>query len=189
MSAHPLLRVNLLSDDQRQDLIAQGIDVALRFGVLEDSSAVARRVHSWPRVAAASSDFLSMVGRPECPADLANFQVFAGPSGSGSGVTLRKGSQISSVKVDSRLVVSTNEGCIAAAVAGMGIVITSSLSCAQELSEGSLVRVLDEWDLGDVELNAVYAVGRQAKPSARALTEFIISEIARDPPDTQFSSK
>lgn len=38
MSAHPRLRVNLLSDDQRLDLIAQGIDVALRFGVLEDSS-------------------------------------------------------------------------------------------------------------------------------------------------------
>ena len=104
-------------------------------------------------------------------------------------MTLRKGGQISSVKVDSRLIVSTSEGCIAAAVAGMGIVITSSLSCAQELWEGSLVRVLEEWDLGDVELNAVYAVGRQAKPSARALTEFIISEIERDPPDVQLSSK
>ena len=189
MSAHPRLRVNLLSDDQRLDLVAEGIDVALRFGVLEGTSAGARRVRSWPRVAAASSGFLSAVGRPECPADLANFQVFAGPSGSGSGVTLRKGSQISSVKVDSRLIVSTSEGCIAAAVAGMGIVITSSLSCAQELWEGSLVRVLEEWDLGDVELNAVYAVGRQAKPSARALTEFIISEIERDPPDVQLSSK
>ena len=187
MSAHPRLRVNLLSDDQRQDLIAQGIDVSLRFGVLEDSSAVARRIHSWPRVAAASPGFLSTVGRPECPADLANFHVLAGPSGSGSGVTLRKGSQISSVKVDSRLMVSTNEGCIAAAVAGMGIVITSSFSCAQELSKGALVRVLEEWDLGDIELNAVYAVGRQAKPSARALTEFIISEVARDPPDLLLS--
>ena len=83
--------------------------------------------------------------------------------------------------------VSTSEGCIAAAVAGMGSVITSSCSCAQELSKGALVRVLEEWDLGDIELNAVYAVGRQAKPSARALTEFIISEVARDPPDLLLS--
>lgn len=181
LAPHPQLRVNLLLEDQRQDLIAQGIDVALRFGVLEDSSAVARRIHSWPRVAAASPDYISRAGRPQSPADLANFQVFAEPASNGTGVTLRMGEQISSVKVDSRLAFSTNEGRISAAVAGMGVVVTTLGCCAQELLEGALVRVLEEWDLGEVELHAVYAVGRQAKPAARALTEFLITELATNP--------
>jgi hypothetical protein len=63
----------------------------------------------------------------------------------------------------------------------MGIVICTSVSCAQELADGSLVRVLEDWDLGQVELHALYAVGRQAKPAARALTDFLLAELARDP--------
>ena len=181
MAAHPRLRVTLLLDDHRQDLIAQGIDVALRFGVLEDSSAVARRLRSWPRIAAAAPDYLSRFGAPETAADLANFQVITAPGTNGLGVTHRESGQVSSVKVDSRLAVSTNEGRIASAVAGMGIVICTSGSCARELADGALVRVLQEWDLGDVDLHAVYALGRQAKPAARAMTEFLLAELARAP--------
>jgi DNA-binding transcriptional LysR family regulator len=96
-------------------------------------------------------------------------------------VTLSKDGQVSSVKVDCRSAVSTHEGCIAAAVAGMGIVISNLGSGAQELADRTLIRLLEEWDLGEVDLHAVYAVGRQAKPAARALTEFLLAELARKP--------
>ena len=182
VAAHPRLRVTLMLDDHLQDLVAQGIDVALRFGPLEDSSAVARRLQSWPRIAAATPGYLAKAGVPRSPADLAGFDVFAGPGNNGAGVTLRQGGQVTSVKVDCRLGASTNEGRIAAAVAGMGIVISTSVSCARELADGTLVRLLEEWDLGEVDLHAIYAVGRQAKPAARALTEFLLAELARDPP-------
>ena len=182
VAAHPRLRVTLMLDDHLQDLVAQGIDVALRFGPLEDSSAVARRLQSWPRIAAAAPGYLAKAGVPRSPADLAGFDVFAGPGNNGAGVTLRQGGQVTSVKVDCRLGASTNEGRIAAAVAGMGIVISTSVSCARELADGTLVRLLEEWDLGEVDLHAIYAVGRQAKPAARALTEFLLAELARDPP-------
>ncbi len=181
LTAHPELKVNLLLDDRRQDLIAQGIDVALRFGVLEDSNAVARRIHAWPRIAAASPSYIAKFGKPLSPADLTKFEVISGVAGNGAGVSFRKEGQVSSVKVDGQLTVSANEGCVAAAVAGIGIVVTTSGSCANELQNGSLVRLLDRWDLGSVELNAVYAMGRQAKPAARAFTEFLIAELASNP--------
>lgn len=181
MDAHPRLRVTLLLDDHRQDLVAQGIDVALRFGALEDSSAVARKLHSWPRIAAAAPGYICKAGIPHAPADLADFEVFAGPGDNCAGLAPREGLQVSSVKVDCRVDVSTNEGRIAAAVAGMGIVISTAGDCAQELADGTLVRLLEQWDLGDVDLHAVYALGRQARPAARALTEFLLAELARDP--------
>lgn len=184
MAAHPRLRVSLLLDDHRQDLVTQGIDVALRFGALEDSCAVARRLHTWPRIAAAAPSYVASAGVPRCPADLASFEVFAGPANSAGGVTLRKDGQVVSVKVDSRMGASTDEGRIAAAVAGMGIVMSPSVNCARELADGSLVRLLEDWDLGDVDLHAVYALGRQAKPAARALTEFLLDRLARDPLET-----
>jgi DNA-binding transcriptional LysR family regulator len=181
LAAHPELKISLLLDDRRQDLITQGIDVALRFGVLEDSSAVARSIHSWPRIAVASPSYITSFGKPMSPADLMRFDVIAGPASNGSGVAFRKEGQVSSVKVDGRLAVSANEGCVAAAVAGIGIAVTTLVSCAKELQDGSLVRLLERWDLGNVELSAVYAMGRQAKPAARAFTEFLIAELAKSP--------
>src|SRR6201993_1826253 len=47
VSEHPALRIDLMMGDQRQDLVAEGVDVALRFGPLSDSTATARRVLSW----------------------------------------------------------------------------------------------------------------------------------------------
>jgi DNA-binding transcriptional LysR family regulator len=41
-------------DDRRQDLLAEGVDVALRFGALADSAATVRKLRSWPRTLAAS---------------------------------------------------------------------------------------------------------------------------------------
>ena len=80
LDRHPALRVELVMDDQRQDLVAEGVDVALRFGDLPDSSAVARRLAAWPRVLIASPAYLQRAGTPRIPADLAGHAVIAGPS-------------------------------------------------------------------------------------------------------------
>jgi DNA-binding transcriptional LysR family regulator len=80
MDAHPALRIELLVDDKRQDLTADGIDVALRFGALADSSAVARKIGQWPLMIAASPAYLARHGTPATPADLADHvAIIAGP--------------------------------------------------------------------------------------------------------------
>jgi DNA-binding transcriptional LysR family regulator len=43
MQRHPGLRVDLLMDDRHQELVSEGVDVAVRFGTLADSTAIARR--------------------------------------------------------------------------------------------------------------------------------------------------
>jgi DNA-binding transcriptional LysR family regulator len=48
VAQHPDLQVELMIDDRRQDLIQEGIDVAIRFGKLPDSSAIARLIGRWP---------------------------------------------------------------------------------------------------------------------------------------------
>ena len=64
MSRHPALRIDLMMGDQREDLVAEGVDVALRFGPLSDSTATVRRILAWPRVLAASRAYLDKAGAP-----------------------------------------------------------------------------------------------------------------------------
>jgi DNA-binding transcriptional LysR family regulator len=65
--------------------------------------------------------------------------------------------------VDGRLRIAGNEGAIAVAVAEMGIVMTSNGSCRREMDNAGLVRVLEDWDFGSMELSAVFASGRTSK--------------------------
>jgi DNA-binding transcriptional LysR family regulator len=176
MDRHRLLRVDLVVDDERQDLVTEGVDVALRFGTLSDSTAIARRIAAWPRMLVASSDYLAKAGIPKTPADLSMHTVIARPAGGGPNWSFRKHGRVTSVRVASRLAVTLNEGAIAAAVAGLGIVSTSLWSCRKELTRGALVQVLADWEMGQMELHAVLTAGRAAKPSARLFTEFLVAE-------------
>jgi hypothetical protein len=80
VARHPNLRVELSVDDRRQDLIQEGIDVAIRFGALQDSSAIARPVGRWPLLVAAAPSYLETHGTPETPEALAeHLFIIAGP--------------------------------------------------------------------------------------------------------------
>jgi DNA-binding transcriptional LysR family regulator len=177
LDRHPQLRVELLMDDLRQDLVSEGVDVALRFGALQDSSAMAKRIGSTPRIIAAAPGYLKRAGTPQVPADLANHSVIVGPSIAGHIWSFRHEGTAFSVRVDGRLSVSVNEVSTVAAVAEMGIISMSLAGCAKEIEDGTLVRLLPEWDMGTFDVNAVFAAGRAAKPSARAFADFLIDEL------------
>ncbi len=176
MEKHPALRVEVLADDLSQNFVDEGIDVGLRFGSLPDSTAVARRIAAWPRVIVASPAYLKRSGVPQTPANLAAHSVIVGPSRLGPAWTFRKGGKATSVRVNGRLTATVNEVATAAAVAGLGLASMASVGCRSEIEKGSLVRVLSEWDMGSVELHAVFPGGRGAKPSARAFVDFLVAE-------------
>jgi DNA-binding transcriptional LysR family regulator len=177
LERHPALQVDLLLVDHRQDLVTEGIDVALRFGPLVDSTATVRHIRAWPRVLAASPDYLNKAGLPRTPADLSAHAIIIGPVSTTANWSFRKGGTTTSVRVDGRVRIAGNEGAIAAAVAGVGIVMTSSGSLRREFGERSLVRVLDDWDLGTLELSAVFAGGRTTKRAARVFTDFLVEAL------------
>jgi DNA-binding transcriptional LysR family regulator len=177
MSLHPALRIDLMMGDQREDLVAEGVDVALRFGPLSDSTATVRKILSWPRVLVASPTYLGGAGAPLTPADLAQHAIILGPASLGGHWSFRKGDTATSFQVEGKLTIRASLGAIAAAIEGLGIVMTPLGACRRELEGGELVRLLPEWDAGTVELNAVYASGRAAKPSARAFVDYLIAKL------------
>jgi DNA-binding transcriptional LysR family regulator len=173
LANHPKLRVVLLINDQRQALISEGVDLAFRFGPLGDSTATARRLGSAQRVLVASPAYLRRAGRPKVPADLNSHAIILGPMGSDRWTFDKNGRQVS-VRLEGRVVVSANEAAVAAAVAGLGIASTGIIATRKEFANRTLVRVLPDWEMGSVDVHAVFPSGRAAKPAARALAEHML---------------
>ncbi len=170
---HPKLRLMLLINDQRQALISEGVDVAFRFGALADSNATARRLGSIQRVLVASPAYLRRAGRPKTPADLSSHAMVVGPMGSDRWTFEKDGRQVS-LRLEGRVVVSANESAVAAAVAGLGIAATGIIASRKELANRTLVRVLPDWQMGSVDVHAVFPAGRATKAAARALADHML---------------
>jgi DNA-binding transcriptional LysR family regulator len=174
---HPRLRVELLMNDLRQALISEGVDVAFRFGPLDDSTATARRLGSIQRVLVASPAYLRRAGRPKVPADLNSHALLVGPMAADRWTFEKNGRQLS-LRPEGRVVVSGNEGAVAAAVAGLGIASTGIIAARKPLANRKLVRVLSDWETGSVEVHAVFPAGRATKAAARALTDHMLGAFA-----------
>jgi DNA-binding transcriptional LysR family regulator len=177
MDRHPVLRIDLIMEDQRQDLVTEGVDVALRFGPLTDSTATARKILATPRILAASRAYLDKAGSPETPDDLRHHAIILGPGSIRGHWSFRKDDTTTSFQVEGRLSVRGSEGAVAAAAQGLGIVMAPLSLCRQEIDRGALLRLLPDWDTGTVELNALFASGRAAKPAARAFVDYLIAAL------------
>jgi DNA-binding transcriptional LysR family regulator len=174
LDRHPALRVDLGVNDARRDLVADGVDVALRLGPMADSQASARALARAPRLLAASPAYLERRGAPAHPDDLAGHSVIVGPAGGGANAwTFSRDGRRTSARVEGRLTTAANEGATAAAVAGLGITMTSLWGCRAELERGDLVRVLADWEMDPIEAHAIFPVGRAASPAARAFVDYL----------------
>ena len=178
LDRHPALRVDMSINDARQDLVVDGVDVALRLGSLPDSAVVARKLAEAPRLVVASPAYLERRGRPRNPADLAAHAVIIGPGVAGSNaLTFIKEGRRASARVEGRLTTAANEGATAGAMAGLGITITSLWACRAEIERGELVRVMEDWEMAKVELHALFPAGRAASPAARAFIDYLAPQL------------
>lgn len=172
LDANPGLDVDVVLDDRVIDLIAEGIDISLRMGALNDSSAVARKLASSPRSVLATTEYLSRHGTPRLPAELSDHETVVFSQAGNAWNFQRDGAEVS-VLVRGRARFSAAEGIRAAVLAHLGLTIASDWMFAPELADGRVVRVLENWSLPDIDLWAVFPTGRLATAKARLFTEFV----------------
>jgi DNA-binding transcriptional LysR family regulator len=177
MAAHPDLSVSLVTDDRRQDLILEQVDVALRFGRLPDTAMRARRIGSWPLVITAAPAYLEARSPIRHPADLDGHDfIVAGPM-VGRTMFLTKDGQSHAFEIKGRLSVSSSEVAIAAARAGLGLGAASTSALSGELASGKLQRVLPKWHIGDLEAHALFPGTQPPQRAARAFVDFLVTAL------------
>jgi DNA-binding transcriptional LysR family regulator len=170
--------LNLL--DRPVDLVEEGLDIAVRIGPLTEGSAVATRVGAVHRIVVASPHYLAQHGTPKAPADLDQHAVvaFSGIAGDERWAFHDAGDE-TSVAIQARLVVTTAEAALDAVRAGFGITRVLSYQAADDISRGSLVRLLSPHEAKELPIHLLYPGGRHPAPKLRAFVDFARPRLRR----------
>lgn len=181
---HPLLKLDIMLDDRWQDMIREAVDVGIRVGSLPDSTGTARLIGKMHRVVVASPAYLERYGVPAAPEELAAHRVVGGPAGAhANSWKFERDGEIESIDLHSHVSTNDTAGALAAALAGLGIVSTTSWACHLELGTGALVQLLPEWKMAELPVHAYFPMGRTTRMAGRAFVEFVAEELERVPPE------
>jgi DNA-binding transcriptional LysR family regulator len=174
LERHPDLNIDIILDDENIDLLEHGIDVALRMGVLGDSTMTARRLTRGRRCVVGSPAWFAKAGEPRTPADLVSHQAIVyEQAGGGNAWSFKRGNTETSIAVAGRIRVNAAEGVRAAVLADMGVAITSEWMFAPEIASGAVKLVLADWELPSIDLWAVFPSGRMVTAKARAFVAWV----------------
>jgi DNA-binding transcriptional LysR family regulator len=184
LTEHPLLRVELSVADERQNLVAEGADIAIRLGPLDDSAFGARKLETLPRLLVATPSYLAARGTPKTPADLASHDCIFGPGlfGRATWSFSRNGAE-TSVDVHGRIHTDSGPGVFASVLAGLGIAMTSPVMAASEIKSGTLVPLLKSYKLAPVDVHAVFPGGPRPSTKVRALVDYLATDLAKSARD------
>ncbi len=179
LERHPELTVNVSLTDERFDLVARGVDVAVWLGHLGDSGLVARRLTPTRRVVCGSPDYFKAHGVPREPTDLASHNcILFTVSQYGRAWRFAKGDQRLDVPVRGNLESSHAQVLMSAALAGVGLVLVPDWMARRQISEGQLQTALTDYEISptdyDAALYAVYPHSRGLSPKARAFVDFLV---------------
>jgi DNA-binding transcriptional LysR family regulator len=170
---YPDVTLEVDFDDRWVDPIAEGYDVVVRIGVLEDSSLIARKLTSCPIILCASPAYEAMHGLPDLPSRLSDFPAiiysqhgqseewrYQAPDGSRGSVRLNRG-----------FAGNTAEMQLEACLQGLGLALLPAFIADEYLDSGALLRVLPAYET--YPERGIYALFPQNRHLATRVRLFI----------------
>ena len=174
MWAHPDLKIELICDDRYADLVAQGLDVAVRMGRLADSAYGAATLGFNPWVAVAAPAYLLGNDVPSCPEDLRSHACLVYSTVQGADVwRFESRGELLSVSISAKLKTNNLSSVLSAACNGLGIALLPHYVAAGALASGQLVRVLGQCTVPGQEMNAVFPSPRLVPAKVTAFVSHI----------------
>jgi DNA-binding transcriptional LysR family regulator len=171
------VRFDIVLSDRSVDVIGEGFDMAIRIGMLADSTLIAQKIADLRVVACCSPGYRRRRGEPSSPLELDAHECLL--YGHERPVTWEFviGGARKAVEVDGRLHVNNGELIRDAAAAGLGIALLPEFIVAHALKVGTLVTVLQAFEPPPFGLFAVYPQHRQRSSTIRAFTSFLREEL------------
>lgn len=176
IEAHPNLHVDIEYSDRKVDLVAEGYDIALRIGYLQDSSLVAKKIARSTLHFVASPDYLAKHGTPKTPEELENHDCLLYKAlGNQVYWTFNNQHRTEKVKMNSKLICNNGLTLTQLAKSGLGIINSPYFLIDKELQSGELVEILADYRQQELDLHLIYPNRRHLPAKVRAFMDFIES--------------
>ena len=179
LHAHPDVKLEVTLTDERADLVAHGIDVAVWLGELQESRLVARKLSPGNRVICCSPAYADAHGLPKSPEELSqhNCIVYLAKSYDSSW-RLTSGGKTSSVEVSGNLKSESSAVLLVSALSGLGLVMLQEAMVRKAIASGELINVFPNFQVSStnsvVGLYAVYSGRKKLSPKTRAFIDFLV---------------
>ncbi len=182
LQLNPEVSVNALFYDRIGNLMEEGLDIAIRIGHLKDSGLFATQVGSIRKVVCGAPDYFKNRGYPQQPSDLLHHKIIqAGAVENSTTWKFESNGNTTKIKVSPRLNCSQNAAAVEAAKHGLGITRLMSYQAGEEFENGSLERVLIDYESDPLPVSIVYLEGRKSNSKIRSFIDLAV-EMLRDNP-------
>lgn len=174
LSLYPGIEVDLTLSDASTDIVAEGIDVALRIADLPDSSLRARRLAPVALHLVAAPAYLEKHGRPEHPADLAHHACLSYTNVTRPFVWhFRRGQEEVAIRPSGPMCTDNGEAMLPALRAGLGLTRLPDFIVDRDLADGTLVPLLADWQETSIALHLLTPPGTLRPARVEALIDFL----------------
>ena len=176
---YPDIEITMSEGDRYVDLVREGVDCVLRFGALPDSDMVARRIGLMQRMTYAAPGYVARFGMPADIAALSGHHM-VGLRRLSTGVLeplqFIVGDGTERVLLPAPMSVTGPESYIVSARLGLGLVQMPNFHAANDLAQGTLVRVLPDFPPPSVPVSLLYPPNRQLSPRVRLFMDWAARE-------------
>lgn len=174
LDLYPDIKVILNMDDKIVDMIEGGYDVGIRIGELKDSSLIAKKLAKCDSVVCASPEYLTEYGIPKTPSDLKEHNcIYYSLFQAGVEWTFFRDNEKSKVEPKGNFVVNNSDAIGEMLLQGLGICQMPTFIVRKYLDSGQLIEVLDDYNLPQHNIYAVYPERRHVPEKVRVFLEFI----------------
>jgi DNA-binding transcriptional LysR family regulator len=177
LARYPELAVELIMRDSVGDLVADGFDLALRFGEPPQGSFVARKLIETRVLTVASPSYIKAHGKPRHPKEIEGrdcIDFYDAANARPYDWEVRRRKEVLPLRVKARLLVSDSGTLIGACEAGAGIGQVLEIGCAELVRAGQLVELFPEWSDERFPLYAIYPSRLHRAAKVRAFIEFCL---------------
>lgn len=178
LQQYPEVDVSAYFLDRVVNMVEEGMDVAVRIGQLPDSGLKALRVGKVRRMLCASPDYLARHGVPTHPSDLHEHVVIATTNLSPrAGWRFGLTDEPTMVRMKPRLTVTSNDGAIAAACAGLGIARLLSYQVVEEIASGRLHVVLADFEEAPWPIHILHRESKYGSAKVRTFIDMLAADV------------
>ena len=174
LQRHPDVTLDVTLSDRLVDLVEDGYDLAIRIARLPDSSLISRQLASTRLVLCASPAYLKRQARLRRIEDIAAQPVIAYSYWSGGDSWAFEGPEGPvEVMTQARLRSNSGDTCLAAALAGQGLILQPTFIVGPDLKAGRLVEVLPHYHAPTLAIHAVYPSRQHLSVKVRRMVEYL----------------